>query len=121
MLVVLLAAVWLPMTVHCQLESIPGLEFLACASENSSDESKSHCDDSCCSVERTAYKSEQVRQTLPLPDLLPMFSALLLSVSDTLIANLGSEVSTAAPPELSKRWQFIFRTASPLRAPTPAS
>ena len=115
----LAAVLWLPMTLHCQLESIPGLEFLACASENSS--SESHCDDRCCSVERAAYKSEQVRQTLPLPDLLPVLSSLLLPVSDTLTANLGAEVLTAAPPELSKRWQFVFRTASPPRAPSSAS
>ena len=117
----LAAVLWLPMTLHCQLESIPGLEFLACASENSSGEPKSHCDDSCCSVERTAYKSEQVRQTLPLPDLLPVLSALLLPVSDTLTANIDAEVLTAAPPELSNGWQFVFRTASPPRAPSFAS
>jgi hypothetical protein len=118
---VLAAALWLPMTLHCQLETIPGLDFLKCASEKSPVESQSHCDDSCCSVERATYKSEQVRPTLPLPGILPLLPALALPARDKLTGNLDAGLCSTAPPELPKRWQFVFRTASPPRAPSLAS
>ena len=58
-----LLALWLPATFHCQLESIPGLEFVRCASDTSN---QSDCsDDGCCAVEKQQYKSEQNRQTIP--------------------------------------------------------
>jgi hypothetical protein len=115
------AALWLSMTFHCQLESVPGFEFLKCDSEQTPDETKSPCTDNCCSVEHSVYKSEMVRQTVPLPDLLPLWFSLSLPADDELTANAGAKAPDPSPPELSKRWQFVFRTASPPRAPSLAS
>ena len=115
MLVVL--ALWLPATLHCQLESIPGLEFVRCASDTPD---QSDCSgDGCCAVEKSQYKSEQYRQTVPV--FLPLSSATLLRVATMVPDEAGLGVLTAAPPELFKTWQFALRTASPPRAPSFAS
>ena len=113
----MMLALWLPATFHCQLESIPGLEFVRCSSDTSN---QSDCkDDGCCAVEKSQYKSEQHRQTIP--DFLPISSAPLLNQANTLPVGAGLGILTAAPPELVKTWQFAFRTASPPRAPSFAS
>ncbi len=107
-------ALWLPVTLHCQLESIPGLEFVRCSPDTSR---QSDCsDDGCCAVEKQQYKSELHRQTIPV--LLQMSSAPLLNVASTLPHDVGLGILTSAPPELLKTWQFAFRTASPPRAPS---
>jgi hypothetical protein len=112
-----LLALWLPVTFHCQLESIPGLEFVRCAADTSN---QSDCsDDGCCAVEKQLYKSEQHRQTLPIFS--PLTSAPLLNGASTLPDEVSLGLLTAAPPELLKTWQFAFRTASPPRAPSFAS
>ena len=118
---ILALALWLPATLHCALESIPGLEFLACASEHSSSERQSG--DRCCAVERTIYKNEQVRQTLRVPALLPLPPALPSAVEAELPADSRFGILTTAPPgtvplQLSQRWQFFSRTALPARAPS---
>jgi len=111
---VVMLVLWLPVTLHCQLETIPGLEFVRCASDTPE---RSDCgDDGCCAVEKSQYKSEQHRQTIP--DFLPISSAPLLNEATTLPVGAGLGILTAAPPELLKTWQFAFRTASPPRAPS---
>jgi hypothetical protein len=110
------------MTMHCQLEAIPGLEFLACQTTAPASNSTSHCPDSgCCSAEKSEYKSEQLRVSLPTPELLPMSSALLLTLANSLPDEVSVGILTAAPPQLLKTWQFASRTALPARAPSIAS
>ena len=116
----LAAVLWLPMTLHCQLESIPGLEFLACASDGQN--SKGDCDEGgCCAVEKSQYKSEQARLTIPSPGLLPVAFAPVLDVANTLPAEVSLGIFTSAPPELHKTWHFVSRMALPVRAPSIAS
>jgi len=110
-------ALWLPATLHCQLESIPGLEFVRCASDTPD---QSDCSgDGCCAVEKSQYKSEQHRHTVPV--FLPIASAPLLSVATIQPDETGLGILTTAPPEFLKTWQFALRTASPPRAPSFAS
>ena len=121
----LAAFLWLPVSAHCQLETIPGLEFLRCVSDNQSRPNQGHCGDTgCCSAEKSQYKSEQLRLTLPSPDLMPIPATPLTPLSN-LANGLPDEVSlgilTAAPPESLKNWQFLSRTALPVRAPSIAS
>jgi len=119
----LTALAWLSMTMHCQLETIRGLEFLACQATAPASKPDSHCDTGCCAAEKSQYtKSAQLRVTLPSPDLLPILSMPLLDLANA----LPDEVSvfgilTAAPPGLTACWQFSFRTALPVRAPSLAS
>jgi len=122
-LVVLVAVAWLPMTVHCRLESIPGLEFLACESDNNSDgKQRSDCGDTgCCSAEHSQYKTERHQLKRPSPDFLLLASVPVVDLAKALPPEVTVGVLTAAPPELSTTWHFICRTALPVRAPSLAS
>ena len=112
-----LLALWLPVTFHCELESIPGLEFVRCAADTPN---QSDCnDDGCCAVEKQQYKSEQYRKTMPV--LVSISAAPFLNATHSLPDEVSLGIFTAAPPELLKTWQFAFRTALPVRAPSLAS
>jgi len=108
------------MSMHCRLESVPGFEFLACLTESNCHGEQSSQPDAagCCSVEKSEYKSSQLRVTLPSPDLLPISSVPLLDLANTLPAEVSIGILTAAPPGLTKSWQFSSRTALPVRAPS---
>lgn len=116
----LAAFLWLPASAHCQLEIIPGFEFLACLTGSACHDSQSsdRSDKGCCSVEKSQYKTEQLRVTLPSPDLLPISLAPLLTPANSLPAKVCAGVLTAAPPQLLKTWHFASRTALPVRAPS---
>lgn len=116
----LAAFIWLPVSAHCQLESVPGFEFLRCAT--TSQNSQGHCNDGgCCSVEKSQYKSEQQRATLASPIFLPAVLTPILDATHSLPAEVSVGILTAAPPELPTTWHFLSRTALPARAPSIAS
>jgi hypothetical protein len=118
----LAAFLCLPASAHCQLESVPGLEFLACQTPAPASNPDSHCGDSgCCAAEKSQYKTEQLRVSLPSPDLLPVTFAPLLTPANSLPDEVSLGILTAAPPQLLKTWQFASRTALPVRAPSIAS
>ena len=118
----LAALAWLSMSMHCQLEGIPGFQFLACQTTAPASNPDTHsCDSGCCAVEKAQYKTEQFRLTISTPDLLPMTFALLLSPPNSLPDEVSLGILTAAPPQLLKTWQFASRTALPVRAPSIAS
>ena|SRR5581483_6881384 len=117
----LAALAWLSMSMHCRLERIPGLEFLACQTAPESNPN-SHCADSgCCAAEKSQYKSEQLRVSLPSPDLLPISFAPIVDAANSLPDEVSLGILTTAPPQLLKTWQFASRTALPARAPSIAS
>jgi len=121
MTVLALVALWLPVSVHCQLEQLPGLEFLSCCDHE--DTTAPHQDDDCegdaCAVvESGLYKIEERQATLPAPDLEAFDVAALLSAPDLTSAGAGYPVCGTAPPELLKSWQFSLRTALAPRAPS---
>jgi len=116
----LLAVLWLPTSVHCQLETVPGFEFLRCDFGNQS--SKDDCNNSgCCTVEKSQYRSEHAPLTPPLPDPSLMPLTALASVANVLPAEVSLGILTAAPPQLLKTWHFVSRAALPARAPSIAS
>ncbi len=119
-MVLLLVLAWVPLTSHCKLESIPGLEFLACLSDGDShNQQDSDCDDTeCCQLEKSLYKTEKSHLVLPSPDFLPFSPALVVDLANALPDEVGVGMLTTAPPELTKTWHFISRTASPPRAPS---
>ena len=106
-------ALWLVATHHCQLEDVPSLAFLRCASPAPT---SSHCDgDSCQIVESGAYKISETRAHVVAPLVARIAPAVVLENAAT------AERTTAfktLPPELSQSWQFISRTALPIRAPS---
>ena len=122
-LFVLVAFAWLPMTSHCRLEAVPGFEFLACISENvCHGESKSQQSvpeqSGCCSIEKSHYKSDQLRITLPTPEMLAIAATPSFDLASILPAEVCVGILNTGPPELRSSWQFSFRTALPARAPS---
>jgi hypothetical protein len=114
----LAALLWLPVSAHCQLESIRGLEVLRCPSGNQSSPSKEHCDSGCCAAEHSQYKASQERVSIPTPALVQVALALSAEVERALPDEVNLGVLTAAPPEIPKGWQFSSRAALPIRAPS---
>jgi hypothetical protein len=119
----LAAFLWLPASAHCQLETLPGFEFLHCAVDaKSSGDASNGCNDcGCCAVEKSQYRASHTCLNAPAPELLSIFSAPRLVSFQPLPAEVCVGVLTAAPPELLPSRHFLFRTALPVRAPSLAS
>ncbi len=116
----LAAFIWLPASAHCELENIPGLEFLHCGGASQSANSPCQdCDD--CSVENAQYKSDSQPLTLCAPNWLPLETAPLqdLKPGQPVLADL--KIFTVGRPEFFNARHFVSRTALPARAPSLAS
>jgi hypothetical protein len=110
-------AVWLPATQHCQLEKLPGLAFLACATDT---QGNSDCQgDSCDVVEHGAYKSPDNQQVAPSE--MALIVAGFLSDCYRCEPLAGGLADIRIAPDLSQTWQFLTRAASSPRAPSFAS
>lgn len=116
-----LVLAWLPVVAHCQMESLPGLAFLECASHEapSGDDCNEH---GCCAVESSSYQvSRHEENSVSLALVLFEIEPVVMTVEVVLPAAINLGVLTAAPPELARSWQFVSRTALPVRAPSFAS
>ena len=114
-----LVVLWVPLTMHCRLESLPGVEFLVCCpSEQAAPHQDSDCDDDTCAVvESGFYKCENNTVAVPVPALVPaLFLAPLFSLE--VIHATNRIAFDASPPELQTTWQFSFRAALRPRAPS---
>jgi hypothetical protein len=107
-----LLVLWVPITSHCMLENIRGMEFLKCATDT--DQGKNCEDDSCTQLESATYRISDTHT-----DFLSLaffdFSAVVFLEFPV------DEQPTAVietPPEIPVAWQFFFRTALPPRAPS---
>lgn len=114
----LLALLWLPLSSHCTWEHLPGFESFACHTDA---ETAPHQDDdcqgdACATVESGSYKIEEQPLSIPAQLLVPCIVQ-SLSTDVTPSFKAGS-VPASPPPELSRIWQFTFRTAAPPRAPS---
>ncbi len=124
-LLVLTALLWLPVSNHCKLEVIPGLEFLACCTHagqtpHQDDDCKS---DGCASVESGLYKTEDRSIATSQPASVPLPAILIALLWDASLAvPAGPNLAVSqAPAEMPKTWQFASRAALPVRAPSVAS
>lgn len=120
LIIVGLALAWVPLTSHCELEAVSGLEFLHCV-EESSDSPPDHshdCDDSCCSVEYATYQVQRSQELVSICILALVPSDFRFGFKRVLALELGFDVLAIPPPELAKTWQFSFRAALPVRAPS---
>jgi hypothetical protein len=112
---VLFVALWVPLTAHCSLEKLPGLSFLQCSSDTPGND----CNDAACqTIESGLYKISADSAVLPLPPICLVW-AVPADLNESFSASVA-EVSrfVSRPPELPQRWQFVFRTALPVRAPS---
>lgn len=122
LLTLLLVALWPLVTSHCDLEQLPGFEFLACADEAAATHAESDCEtDTCASVESGFYKTEDTPQLVPTPPSIPSELLRTILTEPTQPAAVSQVTFDSAPPELPKVWQFSCRTALPPRAPSLAS
>ena len=121
-LVLTMAVLWLPLSVHCELEQIPALDFLACCpDEDMAPHQDDDCEtDVCAVVESGLYKVEERQVALPAPDLdlseTPGWitgSALVPRPSP-----ISSTPRSVPPPELPAGWRFAQRMALLPRAPS---
>ena len=123
--VVALALLWVPITSHCQLEAIPSLTaLLACCDHE--DASAPHEDqdceqDACASVESGDYRTQEHEPLLVSPDHISIEVAAVVVELSSLKDEVSLGILTTAPPEQHHIWQFAFRTALPVRAPSIAS
>lgn len=115
-----LLALWVPVSLHCALERLPGLHWLQCCCADGSDaQTPSNCErQPCGSLEAGAVKVEERVAAAPVPPLVPLLPALALTVD--LLSALGVEPDQLgpAPPELTPCWRFAFRAARSPRAPS---
>lgn len=111
-----LLAVWLPATLHCDIETagLAGV-FACCDDERSPAAANDHCDDDACkTVEDGAVKTDALAK-LVHPAALIVIA--LLPPAAEIPACAVRPASTDAPPELGRSWQFSVRAAPPARAP----
>ena len=117
---VLLLALWVPATMHCALETVPGFSFLQwCCAGNEAPLPDHDCSqDSCGAVESGFYKIEDN------PTVAPAVALLLAFAGWECVAEPPAEFAphfapvSSAPLELPRCWQFSYRTALPPRAPS---
>jgi hypothetical protein len=115
-----LLVLWVPVTMHCALETVPGLSFLqwCCGGDEAPQAAHDCSQDSCSVVESGFYKIEEN------PTIAPGLAALLaLTDSDGFVEPPADAAphftpASSAPPELPRFWQFSYRTALPPRAPS---
>jgi hypothetical protein len=116
---VTILALWGLAAMHCELEVLPGLDFLeSCCFADSTSSSPKDCEsDGCCAVEKGFYLAEKQSASARQPLLIV---ALLSPVMDAPLPEFpGIRFSEAqAPPELRRIWQFSCRTALQPRAPS---
>ncbi len=120
-LALLLVLTWAPLTAHCQLESVTGLELLQCPS-GAQTPSSSHCDNSsCCDWETGQYRLPQNQSPVAAYwlALAPSEFTVIEVVSSPVFGSPVIQVT--GPAELAVTWQFAFRAALPIRAPSIAS
>ena len=123
MLAILLALAWAPLTAHCQIESIAGLELLRCESAAApSSAGDSHCGDaSCCSWESGQCQLPQSQLSV-VPQLATAVPAEPVpSLLSSLPAKISGLVLVAVAPGPPRPWQFCLRAALPPRAPSTVS
>jgi hypothetical protein len=104
LIALLLLALWLPATLHCDLETA-GVQA---ASDN-------HCtDDACHTLEASALTAFALTK---LVSSVTLSVVALLPTPLELPADSVRPERTDVPRELGRRWQFSRRAAPPARAP----
>jgi hypothetical protein len=123
--VLMMALIWVPMTAHCQLENVPGLEFLKCLpseTKHSTPDPSGHCgDDACYNLESGAWRVENFQLDATIPPLIDQLSwaVTLLDLAVTWDASAYEDFTTNA--DLPKLKRVIFRTVLAARPPPIAS
>lgn len=113
----LLVALWLPATMHCQLEAAgmgESHQDSCCADETADSECLG---DACANIENSLIKDSTQELHLAAPiTVCPLCCAALVRTAR--VEPILSPKRHAPPLELKVAWQFIERAAPPARAPS---
>jgi len=114
-----LLALWMPATLHCELEWIGVFDDCSSCDEQSGNaDGARDCDaDACAIVEKGAYRFGADVLLLKPPELTGwiFLSAIILPEADAIVTRTLDV--TASSPEVIRTWHFVTRAASPPRAP----
>lgn len=116
---VMLAA-WMPAASLCLAECAGIVERGDCCADEAGGKTDAAAHP-CCFLASGLYKSHDNQPLVMAPDAFataPMASLISVVPSSSGLASLPP---TLSPPDLPVTWQFLFRTALPPRAPSPAS
>lgn len=118
-LAIVMALLYLPASGYCLLEKTGLVTPVDCCAEGTSHDQNEQtpCDYGCCPIEYAVYSSfDSGAADLAVPPADVIFLAAVL------LPELPVEVPVVQlerqPPDISKSWQFSFRTALPPRAPS---
>lgn len=112
----LLAALWLPVTLHCAVETSGWLDVVDCCGGDTTTadghEELDHC---------ATFGAGVPREELTAPVLSVPVVPLLEILRPVLVADVGSPNGVtprlAAPPEIGGSWRAVERVVAPARAP----
>lgn len=115
----LLVAIWLPATLHCQLESA-GLSGASdcCVADEMAVPSDDCAGDACATLEESLYKESSTLLKVAAPAACACFACGALALPAFLPEPALSPARHAPPLELRVAWQFVSRAAPPARAPS---
>jgi len=113
---IILLVLWAPITTHCYLEKVPGLEFLKCDGDTPQ---KDCSEDSCSVIEKASYKIANPHTEVPAPPVSLGFD--MAFVDRVPVQPSQALIPIPGPEDIPQGWQFSFRTALLPRAPTFAS
>lgn len=116
----LLATLWLPATVHCQLETLGFDTLFACAGDDGAAhaDGKGCTDDGCQTIESGQVAVAKSRIEVAAPALFACAS--LFCLFEVAAPDVASEFVASRQDEtlpLRRTWQFDRRAALPARAP----
>jgi len=113
----MLLALWLPATLHCDLEAAGVTNILGCHDHRAAGPAFG-TDDHCHSIEGVSYKLDfGSSKTLPPADFILFVLAAPSALTATPPPRQITVESRAAPPEIVRTWHFATRAAPPARAP----
>lgn len=115
----LLLALWLPATMHCDLEHLPGFAFLqtCCTAEGKGCADPAQPPDACAEFEAALYKTEEPI-TLPAAPVVCLASPEWLVFQEpTLPPRAALALPAATPPEMPRPRPLDLRASPPARAP----
>jgi hypothetical protein len=111
-------ALWLSCLVHCGTAKLMGAGLIACCGEVSNDGGETPVSGHCvCDLTKTGvFLATEHPVALPPAAGIEVFK-LFSSLEVRPLENLPAQI-ISSPPDLPACWQFVFRTASPPRAPS---
>lgn len=115
----LLLAVWLPATLHCQLEAAGWGDSHqdSCCPEKTADTGPDCLGDACANIEASLHRDSAPELYLAAPAT-PCHLCCVALVRAARTGSILSPKRHAPPLELKVAWQFIERAAPPARAPS---